>query len=178
MVGCNFKDFSPYEGDVDEERDVVTMLPRINKLTLQCVDKMTHVWNQVSPLHHIYANLETVQVSECGSLISLSRASSSFQNLITSDVWNCKEMVELITSSKAQCLEQLVTLKIGECEMMRELIASDGDEATYHEIIFKELKCLELYDLQNLKSFCSRNYTLESPLLDDVYVSDYPAIEL
>ncbi|MBA0771325.1 hypothetical protein Gotri_019806 [Gossypium trilobum] len=86
-------------------------------------------------------------------------------------------MVELITSSKAQCLEQLVTLKIGGCEMMREIIASDGDEATYQEIIFEELKCLELKGLQNLKSFCSGNYTLKFPSLDDVTVIDCPAIE-
>ncbi|KAG4123425.1 hypothetical protein ERO13_D11G325750v2 [Gossypium hirsutum] len=86
-------------------------------------------------------------------------------------------MVELITSSKAQCLEQLVTLKIGDCKMMREVIASDGDEATHHEIIFKELKYLELYDLQNLKSFCSGNYTLKFPSLDEVDVSFCPAME-
>ncbi|MBA0633946.1 hypothetical protein Godav_025029 [Gossypium davidsonii] len=131
MVGCNFKEFSPYEGDVGEERDVVTILPRIKKLTLQGVDNMAHLWKQGSPLHHICANLVTLKVSECDSLISLSCASSSFQNLTTLDVWNCKEIVELITSSKAQCLEQLVTLNIVECEMMREVIASDGDETTY-----------------------------------------------
>ncbi|KAK8272991.1 hypothetical protein V6Z12_D11G375000 [Gossypium hirsutum] len=178
MVGCNFKEFSPYEGDVGEERDVVTMLPRIKKLTLQGVDNMEHLWKQDSPFHHICANLETLKVSECDSVISLSCASSSFQNLTTLDVWNCKEMVELITSSKAQCLEQLVTLKIGGCEMMREVIASDGDEATHHEIIFKELKYLELYDLQNLKSFCSGNYTLKFPSLDEVDVSFCPAMEI
>ncbi|KAG4123423.1 hypothetical protein ERO13_D11G325601v2 [Gossypium hirsutum] len=177
MVGCNFKEFSPYEVDVVEKRNVTTLLPRINKLTLQGVDKMTHLWKQGSPFHHICANLETLKVSECVSVISLSCASSSFQNLTTLDVWNCKEMVELITSSKAQCLEQLVTLKIGGCEMMREVIASDGDEATHHEIIFKELKYLELYDLQNLKSFCSGNYTLKFPSLDEVDVSFCPAME-
>ncbi|TYI58605.1 hypothetical protein E1A91_D11G371900v1 [Gossypium mustelinum] len=177
MVGCNFKEFSPYEGDVVEERNVTMLLPRINKLTLQGVHKMTHLWKQGSPFHHICANLETLKVSQCVSLISLSCASSSFQNLTTLVVWYCEEMVELITSSKSQCLEQLVTLKIGECEMMREVIASDGDEATHHEIIFKELKYLELYDLQNLKSFCSGNYTLKFPSLDEVHVSICPAME-
>ncbi|MFQ6655868.1 hypothetical protein Gotur_026229, partial [Gossypium turneri] len=131
MVGCNFKEFSPYEGDVGEERHVATMLPRIKKLTLQGADNMAHLLKQGSPLHHICANLETLK--------------------------NCKEMVELITSSKAQCLEQFVRLNVVECEMMREVIASDGDETTYHEIIFRKLKCLALCDLKNLKSFCSGN---------------------
>ncbi|PPE00565.1 hypothetical protein GOBAR_DD02387 [Gossypium barbadense] len=48
---------------------------------------------------------------------------------------------------------------------------------TYHEIIFKELKCLALYDLKNLKSFCSGNCTLKFPSLHDVAVIDYPAME-
>ncbi|MBA0768901.1 hypothetical protein Gotri_017675, partial [Gossypium trilobum] len=138
----------------------------------------THLWKQGSPLHHICANLETLEVYQCGNLINIARASSSLRNLTTLEVWYCKEMAELITSSNAQCLEQLVTLKIDGCEMMGEVIASDGDEATYHEIIFKELKCLELYDLQNLKSFCSGNYTLKFPSLDEVYVSKCPAMEI
>ncbi|MBA0687718.1 hypothetical protein Goari_015229, partial [Gossypium aridum] len=74
-VGCNFKEFSPYEGDVGEERHVVTMLPRIKKLTLQGADNMAHLLKQGSPLHHICANLETLKVSEYDSLISLSCAS-------------------------------------------------------------------------------------------------------
>ncbi|TYH47091.1 hypothetical protein ES332_D11G387200v1 [Gossypium tomentosum] len=177
MVNCNFKELSPYEGDVGEERDVTMLLPRIKQLTLKGVDKMTHLWKQGSPLHHICSNLETLEVHKCGSLINIERASLSLRNLTTLEVGYCKEMVELITSSKAQCLEQLVTLKIGGCEMMREVIASDGDEATYQEIIFEELKCLELKGLQNLKSFCSGNYTLKFPSLDDVTVIDCPAIE-
>ncbi|MBA0619452.1 hypothetical protein Godav_028626 [Gossypium davidsonii] len=177
VVDCNFKELSPYEGDVGEERDVTMLLPRISQLTLKGVDKMTHLWKQGSPLHHICANLETLEVYMCGSLTNITRASSSLRNLTTLEVWYCKEMVELITSSKAQCLEQLVTLKIDGCRMMREVIASDGDETTYDEIIFKELKYSELYDLQNLKSFCSGNYTLKFPSLDELYVSKCPAME-
>ncbi|MBA0770479.1 hypothetical protein Gotri_019109 [Gossypium trilobum] len=140
MVGCNFKELSPYDGDA----------ARLS-------------------LHHICANLETLQVFECGLLINISCAFSSFRNLTTLEVWYCKEMV-------AQCLEQLVTLKIGGYEMVREVIFAT-DEATYHETNLKELKCLELYDLQNLKSFCSGNYTLKFPALDDVTVIDRPAME-
>ncbi|MFQ6635700.1 hypothetical protein Gotur_011401 [Gossypium turneri] len=43
MFSCNFQEFSPHEGDVGEERDVVMMLPRIKQLTLQGVDKITHL---------------------------------------------------------------------------------------------------------------------------------------
>lgn len=153
------------------------MLPRINKLRLHTVDEMTHLWEQGSPLHHICANLQTLKVYQCDSLINLSCASSYFRNITTLDVWDCKEMVELITSSKAQSLEGLIILKIRECEMMREVIVSNGDESTDHEIIFRNLKCLELYCLQNLKSFCSKNYSLRFPALDAVIVSNCPKME-
>ncbi|KAK8514666.1 hypothetical protein V6N12_057563 [Hibiscus sabdariffa] len=178
LVSFDLEDFSPYEGDVGGEgRDVITMLPRIKELKLQDFDSITHLWKQGSPLDHICANLETLQVYECDSLSNLSCASSSFQNLTTLDVWECKEMVELITSSKAQSLERLVTLKIAECESMREVIASERDEATYHEVIFRELKCLELHCLKNLKSFCSGKYTLRFPSLDQVTVSQCPSLK-
>ncbi|GMI79638.1 hypothetical protein HRI_001633100 [Hibiscus trionum] len=178
MVSFDFEEFSPYEGDVvGEGRDVITMLPRIKELKLQDFDNITHLWKQGSPLDHICADLETLQVYECDSLSNLSCASSSFQNLTTLDVWECKEMVELITSSKAQSLERLVTLKIAECESLREVIASDRNEATYHEIIFRELKCLELHCLKNLKSFCSGKYTLSFPSLDQVTVSECPSLK-
>ncbi|PPD94527.1 hypothetical protein GOBAR_DD08469 [Gossypium barbadense] len=78
MVYCNFRELSPYEGDVGEERDVTI-------------------------------------------LTNITRASSSSRNLTTLEVWYCKEMVELITSPKAQCLEQLVTLKRDGCQKMREV---------------------------------------------------------
>ncbi|MFQ6667871.1 hypothetical protein Gotur_033737 [Gossypium turneri] len=163
VVDCNFKELSPYEGDVGEERDMTMLLPRISQLTLKGVDKMTHLWKQGSPLHHICANLETLEVYMCGSLTNITRASSSLRNLTTLEVWYCKEMVELITSSKAQCLEQLATLKIDGCGMMREVIASDGDETTYDEIIFKELKLSKCPAMEN---FC--NGALSTPKLQEV----------
>ncbi|MBA0771329.1 hypothetical protein Gotri_019809, partial [Gossypium trilobum] len=177
MVSCNLKELSPYEGDVSEERDVVMMLPRINMLTLQGVDEMTHLGEQGYPLHHICANLKTLRVYQCDSLINLSCASSYYRNLTTLDVWDCKEMVGLITSSKAQCLEWLIKFRIRECEIMREVIVSNGDESTHHEIIFRKLKCLELYCLQNLKSFCSKNITLKFPSLDEVTGTNCPTME-
>ncbi|KAE8725168.1 hypothetical protein F3Y22_tig00009009pilonHSYRG00182 [Hibiscus syriacus] len=177
MVSFDYEEFSPCEGDgAGQERDVIMLLPRIKELKLQYFDNITHLWKQGSPLDHICVNLETLQVYECGSLSNLSSASSSFQNLTTLDVWDCKEMVELITSSKAQSLERLVTLKITECESMREVIASNGDE-TCGEVVLRELKCLELHCLQNLKSFCSGNYTLRFPSLDQVTVSQCSSLK-
>ncbi|MBA0634272.1 hypothetical protein Godav_025550, partial [Gossypium davidsonii] len=75
-------------------------------------------------------------------------------------------MLELITSSKARSLVCLVTMRIRECEMMREIIASDENDTSY-EIVFRALKHLELHCLQSLTSFCSGNYTLRFPSLEE-----------
>ncbi|MBA0654827.1 hypothetical protein Goklo_021743, partial [Gossypium klotzschianum] len=59
---------------------------------------------------------------------------------------------------------------------MREVVASDGDEASY-EIVFRVLKRLELHCLQNLTSFCSGNYTLWCPSLEQVTLSQCPRMK-
>ncbi|XVF03198.1 hypothetical protein REPUB_Repub04eG0240900 [Reevesia pubescens] len=176
MVSCNFKELSFYEDDAGEEKDVISTLPTIKKLKLLRLNKIRHLWKKDSPLDHICASLETLEVWRCDSLINIGASSISFQNLTTLDVWECKEIAELITSSKAQNLERLVTMTIRECEMMREVVASEGEEATY-EIVFRELKCLELHCLQSLGSFCSGNYNFKFPSLEQVILSQCPRLK-
>ncbi|KAL4379488.1 hypothetical protein GQ457_02G040490 [Hibiscus cannabinus] len=167
---CHFKESSPSEGDAGEEKDMNTTLPRIKKLRLDSVSNTRLLWTQEGRMS---ASLESLQVWQCHSLINLGSYFSTLQNLTTLDVWNCKEMTELITSCKAQSLVCLVTMKIRECGMMREVVASQGDETT-EEIVFKKLKCLELDCLVSLKSFCSVNHTFRFPFLEQVILSQCP----
>ncbi|XVF42835.1 hypothetical protein PTKIN_Ptkin01aG0397200 [Pterospermum kingtungense] len=177
VVGCNFKELSPYEDDAGEEEGMIWTLPKIKKLKLNGCYKITQLWKQDSRMDHICASLKTLQVWHCDSLINLASASSSFQYLTYLDVWDCKEMSELIVSSKAQSLGCLIKMSIRECEMMTEIVASEGpDEATY-EIIFGELKYLLLDGLQNLKSFCSGNHTFKFPSLEGVGVCKCPRLK-
>ncbi|XVF42855.1 hypothetical protein PTKIN_Ptkin01aG0399200 [Pterospermum kingtungense] len=177
VVGCDFKELSPYEGDAGEEEGMIWPWPKIKKLKLNGCDKITQLWKQDSRMDHICASLETLEVWYCDSLINLASASSSFQNVTYLDVNGCTKMAELIVSSKAQSLGCLVTMIIRECEMMTEIVASEGaDEATY-DIIFKELKYLEFDGLQNLKSFCSGNHTFKFPSLKQVYVNQCPRLK-
>ncbi|TYJ12400.1 hypothetical protein E1A91_A11G347100v1 [Gossypium mustelinum] len=67
-------------------------------------------------------------------------------------------------------------MRIRECEMKREIISSNEDETSY-EIVFKALKHLELHCLQSLTSFCSGNYTLRFPSLEQVILSQCPRIK-
>ncbi|XVF42856.1 hypothetical protein PTKIN_Ptkin01aG0399300 [Pterospermum kingtungense] len=177
VVGCNFKELSPYESDSGEGEGMICTLPKIKKLKLNACYKITQLWKQDSRMDHICASLETFEVWNCSRLINLASASSSFRNLAYLEVFRCKEMSELIVSSKAQSLGCLVRMKIRECEMMTEIVASEGaDEGTY-EIIFKELKYLEFDRLQNLKSFCSGNHTFRFPSLEQVHVNQCPRLK-
>ncbi|XWS08881.1 hypothetical protein CRYUN_Cryun40dG0038500 [Craigia yunnanensis] len=125
--GCNFKELSPYEVDVGEEKDETCVLPKLKKLKLEWLFKITHLWKQDSHMDHICASLETLEVWFCFSLINLAPSPSSFQNLTTLDVWLCGGMTELIAFSKAQSLVCLVTMRIRECKMMTEIVASEGN---------------------------------------------------
>ncbi|KAK8632965.1 hypothetical protein V6N13_013821 [Hibiscus sabdariffa] len=168
----NFKELSPSEGDSGEDNDMITTLPKIKRLILDCVTNTRLLWTQED---HISSSLESLQVWHCPNLINLGSYFSTLQNLTTLDVWDCKEMTELITSSKAQSLVCLVTMRIRECETMREVVASQGDEST-DEIVFEKLKYLDLHCLLSLKSFSSGNHTFRFPSLERVTVSQCPRI--
>ncbi|XWS58001.1 hypothetical protein CRYUN_Cryun09bG0221500 [Craigia yunnanensis] len=175
--GCNFKDLSPYEVDVGEEKDEICALPKIKMLKLNGLHRITHLWRLDSQLDHICASLQTLEVWLCNSLINLASASSSFQNLTTLDVWSCQGMAELIASSKAQSLVCLVKMSIRECKMVTEIVASEGDHEATYEITFRKLKCLKLHCLESLISFCSGNYTFNFPSLEQVILTQCPTLK-
>ncbi|TXG75698.1 hypothetical protein E1A91_1Z023300v1 [Gossypium mustelinum] len=176
VVFCNFKELAISKSNACEDKDMIRMIPKVKKLKLNRVNNIRHLWKQDSPLDHICASLECLEVLQCGNLINLGLHLSSFENLTTLDVWKCNKMSELITSFKAQSLVCLVTMKIRECEMMKEVVASDRDNTSY-EIIFKALKHLELHFLQSLTSFCSGNYTLKFPSLEQVILNHCPRMK-
>ncbi|XWS08875.1 hypothetical protein CRYUN_Cryun40dG0037900 [Craigia yunnanensis] len=175
--GCNFKDLSPYEVDVGEEKDEICALPQIKMLKLNGLYKITHLWKQDSQLDHIWASLETLEVRLSHSLINLASATLFFQNLTTLDVWRCGGMTELTASSQAQSLVCLVTIRIRECKMMTEIVSSEGDHEAAYEICFRKLKCLKLHCLESLKSFCLGNYTFNFPSLEQVILTQYPTLK-
>ncbi|MBA0729989.1 hypothetical protein Golax_004629, partial [Gossypium laxum] len=163
VVSCNFKELASIKSDACEDKDMI-------------ITNIRHIWKQGSPLDHICASLECLELWQCGNLNNLGLELSFSENLTTIDVFKCNKMLELITSSKARSLVCLVTMRIRECEMMREVIASDEDDTSY-EIVFRALKHLELHCLQSLTSFCSGNYTLRFPSLEQVTLSQCPKMK-
>ncbi|MBA0818762.1 hypothetical protein Gohar_003724, partial [Gossypium harknessii] len=176
LGSCNFKELASFESNACEDKDTIITIPNIKNLKLDVIKNIRHFWKQDSSFDHICASLVRLEVWKCDSLINLGIDLSFFENLTTLDVWKCKEMLALITSSKARSLVCLVTMRIRECEMVREVIVSEEDDTSY-EIVFSELKLLELHCLQSLTSFCSGSYTLRFPSLEQVTLSQCPRMK-
>ncbi|KAI4297520.1 hypothetical protein L6164_037407 [Bauhinia variegata] len=100
-----------------------------------------------------------------------------FPNLKSLKVSNCDGLINLVTSSTVRSFVQLTRLTIIECEMMEEIVIID-EEDTHKKIKFHKLEYLELTDLSNLKSFCSKNCTLEFPSLDEVIVKGCVSMDM
>ncbi|KAB5529219.1 hypothetical protein DKX38_019300 [Salix brachista] len=167
-----FKELFPCQL-VDEEEHT---LARIRCLELFSLPDLEKIWNQDLRVDQLLQNLETLEVRFCGSLINLAPSASTFGNLTALDVWNCKALKYLVTSSTARSLVQLSVMSIKKCEMVTEIVASNGDEAG-NEIIFRKLESLKLDCLASLTSFCSVNFTFRFPCLTEVIVTNCPEMK-
>ncbi|KAG8650645.1 hypothetical protein MANES_07G062324v8 [Manihot esculenta] len=162
-----------YEGLAgEEEEEHARTLARVKNLKLESVDNLKHIWDPYSRLKPLLQYLETLSVFGCESLINVAPSSSSFQNLATLEVIFCEGLANLITASTAKSMVHLTKMTVQYCDMMTEIVTSDGDDHTEDEIInFDKLKCLELYGLPGLISFCSGNNAFNFPALENVTVN-------
>uniref|UniRef100_A0A6N2LW98 Uncharacterized protein n=1 Tax=Salix viminalis TaxID=40686 RepID=A0A6N2LW98_SALVM len=167
-----FKELFPCQL-VDEEEHT---LARIRFLELIDLPDLEKIWNQDLRVDQLLQNLETLEVSYCGSLINLAPSASSFGNLTALHVQDCKALKYLVTSSTARSLTQLSVMSIKECEMVTEIVAGNGDEAG-NEIIFRKLHSLKLDCLASLTSFCSVDFTFRFPCLTEVIVTNFPKMK-
>ncbi|XP_039029192.1 uncharacterized protein LOC120163290 [Hibiscus syriacus] len=136
----------------------------------------THLGDENSQIHHVFPNLETLEVRRCEGLIGLGPFLASFRNLKILDLWQCYA-VALITSSAARNLMQLIKMRIRDCSTVREIVAKGKDDAK-DMISFSKLKCLVLHYLPNLASFCSEEYNFQFPSLEQVIVRQCPKLKI
>ncbi|GMI79297.1 hypothetical protein HRI_001599000 [Hibiscus trionum] len=71
---------------------------------------------------------------------------------------------------------QLKTMSVTDCQMIEEIIASTADEVA-DVIVFNQLESLELDSLSCLSRFCSGNYALIFPTLEEVIIRQCPKIK-
>ncbi|KAL5067585.1 hypothetical protein RYX36_018472 [Vicia faba] len=144
---------------------------QIKELWLYELEKMKYICHEDFPL-----NLEELYVSSCPCLICLIPSSTSFTNMTTLEVNDCKELFYLITSSTAKSLVQLRELKIKKCEKMLDVVKID-DEKVEEDIIFENLKILKFITLLSLRSFSSGKQTFIFPSLVRFVVKGCPQMK-
>ncbi|KAH1240870.1 Disease resistance protein [Glycine max] len=130
----------------------------VSQLKVICSDslpELVSIGSENSGIVPFLRNLETLQVFSCFSSINLVPCTVSFSNLTYLQVYSCKSLLYLFTSSTARSLGQLKTMKIISCDSIEEIVSSteEGDESDENEIIFQQLNCLKLEGLRKLRRF-------------------------
>ncbi|MBA0780985.1 hypothetical protein Gotri_005021, partial [Gossypium trilobum] len=165
----DFKHVVPCKGDVG------TPSP-IKNLQLTSSKNLKHIWKKDSELGHILSNLQTLTIKNCDDLINLGASSVSFQNLTTLEVSCCKMMTNLVTPLVFEKMVQLITMRVSDCTKITEIVANEGD---YHQtIVVRNLKCLQLSNLESLTSFCPGSYTFNFLCLEEVVVEECPKLKI
>ena len=105
--------------------------------------------------------------------------STSFHNLKKLDVYDCDELISLLTPSTAKTLVQLQFWTIKRCKRMIEIVANEGSEAEVgDEIAFNNLRHLEFRDLPSLTAFYLGNRTIKFPSLNNASVTNCPKFKI
>ncbi|KAG8661247.1 hypothetical protein MANES_02G215425v8 [Manihot esculenta] len=97
----------------------------------------------------------------------------SFYNLREVYAWNCPSLKKLLPFSVAQCLPHLEFLSIGRCGMEEIVTKEERAEALaiIPKFVFRGLKAMFLWGLDELKYFYSGKHTLECPQLKHLSVN-------
>ncbi|KDO38849.1 hypothetical protein CISIN_1g037562mg [Citrus sinensis] len=123
-------------------------------------------------------NLVILCVHCCDHLINLVPSSTSFQNLTNLVVSHCKRLKIVLTSSIAKTLVRLRYMEIESCDKITEIVLVDDVVAQDEVITFRELKELNLLQMQNLISFCSGNCAFTFPSLEILVVNYCPNMKI
>ena len=124
-------------------------------------------------LDDVEIKLESLEVYECHGLVSVAPSSVSFQTLTILNVHDCNGLINLVTSTVAKSMVHLVELNVQYCNNLTEIVVGEEDGTT-DEIVFTNLKRLNLCDLQSLTSFCLGNHTFTFPCLEQVTLEIIP----
>ncbi|XP_044486366.1 uncharacterized protein LOC123211639 [Mangifera indica] len=135
-----------------------------------------HIWKQDFLGNTFLPNLQRLRVRRCHCLTMLMPFAMSFKNLETLEVYNCNGLAKVLTSEAAKTLVNLTTMRIRECKLLIEVMANEGDKE--EEIVFGQLKVLELHCLSSLAFFCSAKYSFQFPCLRQVIVSQCPKLNI
>lgn len=171
LLGCSYKEI--FYAEAGEFKG---MYAQLKILDLRSLHDLEFVCEQDSKLNAILQKLEVLEVFDCPNLVRVTTFPLSFGNLTTLRIWKCDRLINLLTSSTAKSLVQLIEMKINSCRRMTEVV-SDDESTIEEEIIFPKLKNLLLHDLSSLTNFCSGDYMIKFPLLEELSMDKCPNLK-
>ena len=163
-------------GLASEEEQYAWTLERLTVLKLSKMTNLMHMWKGDTQSSLALQNLQKLEVSDCDILVNLVPPSMSFLNLRKMVVSKCHDLKYLVDPSTARSLVRLTKMVIFDCKKMEKIVANEGNEER-DEIIFRDLKYLELQHLQSLTSFHSENCIIKFPSLKDSITIECPKFE-
>ncbi|KAH9686674.1 Disease resistance protein [Citrus sinensis] len=168
------------------------ILPNLKDLSLNGKDVKMIL--QADFPQHLFGSLKQLEIAEDNSacfpiwnvlerfhnleILSLFQFSFHEEILTALVAFGCKKLLHMVTSSTAKTLVRLVAIEIYGCRTMTEVVINDKDGVEKEEIVFSKLKTLELFDLDSLTSFCSANYTVKLPSLQNLWVIGCPKMKI
>ncbi|KAL9451053.1 hypothetical protein AB3S75_012745 [Citrus x aurantiifolia] len=152
--------------------------PQLRWLNLSRLHKVQHLWKENDESNKAFANLESLEISECSKLQKLVPPSWHLENLATLEVSKCHGLINLLTLSASESLVNLERMKVADCKMIEEIIQLQVGEEVKGCIVFEKMNYLTLDCLPSLTSFCSSNYTLQFPFLQKVVVRQCPKMKI
>ncbi|CAA2974652.1 disease resistance At4g27190-like [Olea europaea subsp. europaea] len=134
------------------------MLGRLTKLQLYSLPELVHIIRMVSKGICVLQNLTDLRVKECKSL-------------------KC-----LFSPSMASSLVALDILEVSNCASIEEIIGKEEEgtsnikivEGMETKIVFPNMKHLVLKNLPSIQMFCSQNYELSFPSMENLTVEQCP----
>ncbi|XP_031286055.1 uncharacterized protein LOC116144763 [Pistacia vera] len=159
-----------YDNSTNIPLGVLQRFEKLKELKLFCCDQYKELFFPSLP------NLEVLDLQSCSKYMSLVPSSASFQNLEVIRVDYCNGFMKLITPSTARNLVQLREMSIKDCGLLIEIVENEGegDTTISTEIVFDNLKKLSLSWLESLTCFCSGNYSINFPSLEELIIKFYP----
>ncbi|KAM7477487.1 hypothetical protein LguiA_025700 [Lonicera macranthoides] len=135
------------------------VLGQLESMTLDDMDKLTHIWRMVP------------------------RRIQGFHNLRKLEVQRCPKLRYLLSPLVAKMVVNLQHLKLKYCRDIEQVIRMEEEEKEEEEIfeikmidkiVFPQLRILSLEELENLRMFCIRKHDFELPLLEEVLIAKCP----
>ncbi|KAH9753083.1 Disease resistance protein [Citrus sinensis] len=158
--------------------DEKVAFPKLSWLTLSGLHKVQHIWKENDESNKAFANLGSLEISECSKLQKLVPPSWHLENMWGLEVSKCHGLINVLTLSASKNLVNLGRMKIADCKMIEEIIQSQVGEEAKDCNGFEELEYLGLDCLPSLTSFCLGNYALEFPSLKQVVVRQCPKMKI